>query len=553
MKGVTKEFVLTEAHPELADSSPVSNLNDTTDSTGLVVPNRTNSISLAELHSSTLLVVPILIGGVATVALIDSGATVSLVSSDLIDKLKSYSSINDSREVGGLGDKKIQSSLAIKAPLELHGISLYDTTAYVVPADEIRHPVILGINCLLDNSMTLDMTKNRISGPLIKGGSYDFYLGKDNNSCQIIFTQVPVLASEKCTISKDEPVTVKVETDSCLAASCCQYCNICCGGSISDVEYFYDGNISSSSSKYLVGYAGYCDSQLSEVILTKTIGIYPTKGKVNVGDKLGCIDSVVTLDKVINNKDIEVNVASSTDEWTLDKLKASIKLCPELTSAERDDVYNMLYKRTGVMSVGNDDVGFAAVTSHKIKLYDTTPIRIKPRHFPAPTAKLIEDECQRLLDLDIIEHSKSPFSAPVCPVIKPDRSLRLCLDYRELNKVTIADRFPIPSLRDCIFSLYNRKYFTSLDLTSGFHQIPLDESSREYTAFSTQHNHYQFKRLSFGLKNCPSAFQRELQTVLQDFGSNVIIYIDDILILSNSLTDHIDLVESLTYFGVSWN
>ena len=151
--------------------------------------------------------------------------------------------------------------------------------------------------------------------------------------------------------------------------------------------------------------------------------------------------------------------------------------------------------------------------------------------------------CEQLNALDIIEPSISPWSSPVVPVRKRDGSLRLCIDYRKLNKVTIQDKFPLPNLTDSLFSLHGTKFFSSLDLFSGYHQIPLNENSKQYTAFSTPRNHWQFKRLSFGLCNAPSTFQREVQAVLSAIpSSKIIVYIDDILILGKSFEEHLMLV-----------
>ena len=129
---------------------------------------------------------------------------------------------------------------------------------------------------------------------------------------------------------------------------------------------------------------------------------------------------------------------------------------------------------------------------------------------------------------------------------KKDGTLRLCIDYRALNKQTISDKHPIPNLTDSIFGLHGTKFFTRLDLVRGYYQIPLEESSRPYTAFSTSKNHWQFKRLSFGFKNAPAVFQREIQAVLSGFPSNkVIMFIDDILIMSDTFEEHVSLVQKV--------
>ena len=121
------------------------------------------------------------------------------------------------------------------------------------------------------------------------------------------------------------------------------------------------------------------------------------------------------------------------------------------------------------------------------------------------------------------------------PVRKKDGSVRLCVDYRRLNMVTKPDRFPLPNLNDAVFGLRGMRYFTSLDLVRGYYQVPLDEESRQYTAFATPRAHWQFKRLSFGLRNAPSAFQRVMQSVLSGFPwRKVVVYIDDVLIMSDS-------------------
>jgi hypothetical protein len=130
----------------------------------------------------------------------------------------------------------------------------------------------------------------------------------------------------------------------------------------------------------------------------------------------------------------------------------------------------------------------------------------------------------------------------------------MCIDYRQLNKVTIPDKFPVPNLSDSIFGLYGTKFFTRLDLIKGYYQIPINSESRQFTAFSTTKNHWQFKRLSFGLRNAPSAFQREIQAVLSSLPSNkVIVYIDDILIMGSTFTEHLSLVSKVLHTLKSYN
>ena len=104
----------------------------------------------------------------------------------------------------------------------------------------------------------------------------------------------------------------------------------------------------------------------------------------------------------------------------------------------------------------------------------------------------------------------------------------------------------MPNLNDAIYTAGNVKYFTKLDLLKGYYQVPIDKDSRPYTAFSTPHQQYQFKRLSFGLRNSGIQFQKNMQQILSEFSHNrIIIYIDDILIMSETFEEHVELVERI--------
>jgi len=113
------------------------------------------------------------------------------------------------------------------------------------------------------------------------------------------------------------------------------------------------------------------------------------------------------------------------------------------------------------------------------------------------------------------------------------------IDFKRLNAVTIADTYPIPDINSILASLGMAKYFTTLDLTSGFHQIYMLESDTPKTAFSTLNGKYEFLRLPFGLKSAPAAFQRMIDDVLKEhIGKICYVYIDDIIIFSEDYDSH---------------
>jgi hypothetical protein len=166
------------------------------------------------------------------------------------------------------------------------------------------------------------------------------------------------------------------------------------------------------------------------------------------------------------------------------------------------------------------------------------PFRGMYRVSPAEL-KEIETQVADLLEKGFIEPSSSPYGAPVLFVKKKDGTLRMVIDYRALNKITIKNKYPLPRIDDLLDRLGGAKYFTSLDLTSGYHQIRINSDDVPKTAFRTPLGHFQFKVLSFGLTNAPATFQTVMNSVFAPLlGRSVVVYLDDILIYSKTAEEH---------------
>lgn len=154
--------------------------------------------------------------------------------------------------------------------------------------------------------------------------------------------------------------------------------------------------------------------------------------------------------------------------------------------------------------------------------------------------KEVETQVQGLLDDRRIVPSTSAFGAPVLFVPKPDGSLRMCIDYRALNKLTLKNKYPLPRIDDLLDNLGGAKHFTSLDLTSGYHQIGLHPSDWEKTAFNTHIGKYEWRVLPFGLCNAPAIFQATMNRVFAaQLNRFVCVYLDDILIYSRTEAEHL--------------
>jgi hypothetical protein len=151
-----------------------------------------------------------------------------------------------------------------------------------------------------------------------------------------------------------------------------------------------------------------------------------------------------------------------------------------------------------------------------------------------------------LLEKGFIEPSSSPWGAPILFVAKADGSLRMCVDYRALNKVTQKDRYPLPRIDDLFDQLRGAQFFSSLDLQSGYHQVRISDEDVPKTAFRTPLGHFQWRVLSFGLTNAPATFMRLMNTVLAPFiGKFVLVYLDDILIYSKTEEEHLSHIRTI--------
>ena len=181
----------------------------------------------------------------------------------------------------------------------------------------------------------------------------------------------------------------------------------------------------------------------------------------------------------------------------------------------------------------------------KLSLNDAKPFHSTPRRLSYYEKERLREIVDRLLEKKYIRQSKSEYSSPIVLTTKKNGETRMCIDSRRLNKALIRDNYPLSLIEDQLDMLCNKKFFTALDLRDGFHHVKIAEDSIKFTSFVTPIGQFEYLRMPFGLKTAPATFQRFMNSILEDEikAGEVVVYMDDILIASETLDQHLTVLK----------
>lgn len=190
------------------------------------------------------------------------------------------------------------------------------------------------------------------------------------------------------------------------------------------------------------------------------------------------------------------------------------------------------------------ELGCTDMVEMNLELNSKRPIVYRPYRLSHKEREQVREMVGEMLDAGIVRESISEYASPIILVRKKDGKQRLCIDYRLLNSITVKERYPMPIIEDEIARLSGQAYFITLDLASGYYQVPISENSKPLTSFVTPDGQYEFNRMPFGLANAPAVFQRLMNRVLGSARfSEATAYIDDVLIYGKSVDECLERLE----------
>ncbi|XP_063041160.1 uncharacterized protein LOC134436063 [Engraulis encrasicolus] len=222
--------------------------------------------------------------------------------------------------------------------------------------------------------------------------------------------------------------------------------------------------------------------------------------------------------------------------------REEVQVGPDLSPHQRQMTLELVDRNRDVFS---SLPGHTEVTQHEIRTIPGRTVTQRPYRVPEARKVAIKEEVKKMLELGVIEESRSAWASPIVLVPKPDGSVRFCNDYRKLNEVSEFDAYPMPRVDDLVDALGQARFLTTLDLTKGCWQVPLTPGSKKKTAFATPEGLYQYTRLPFGLHGAPATFQRLMDRVLAPHKKYAAAFLDDVVIQSPDWDSHLARVQAV--------
>ena len=489
------------------------------------------------------LIVLVKINGTPVEALVDLGAQVTVLSSSFVESMVEPPELMERVSLRGAGiASQMPGHFTKRVKIELGGKTFHWST-YVA---QVNDSVILGLDFLKAVGVSIDLPSATISleGQIVSASYRRGCGGEAYQIAQAVCLNLVVIPPQST-----KQVRIRIAGVN----------------KVQEEELVLCPNVFNRS--ILCPYA-VLNSDHEEAVLELT-NIGDNFVKVKAGQNLGYVHPANVLEDELDMTSIPANLRQLSVEMEDSSIKISTAEVEDLSKQVPIHLQDLFRRSTGSLSyrqarettkilteyqsafsVDDTDLGCFSAIKHSIDTQDAKPIRQRMRRTPLGFQEEEEKHLKKMLEAGVIKPSSSAWAAVPVLVRKKDGSVRWCLDYRALNKVTVKDAFPLPKIEECLDSLAGTRFYSTLDMNSGYWQIELEESDQHKTAFITKYGLFEWTRMGFGLCNAPATFQRAVQLVLHGMQwSKVLSYLDDVVVFGTTFQEARDnLVEALERF-----
>ena len=475
--------------------------------------------------------VPIRIGEKRCIALADAGATITLMSTSLAKELR-LPLYPPRLSATGVTNDALRMTGRTAARIRL-GTKTISHCIYV--ADQISHDVILGTDYLAKlgevtyNFKTCTLKTGNDEIPMVQkriGITVDAVIHIGQEVQMVESLQLPPLSE----------TIVTAEVNSVLHK---------------DDIILFEGNNNTTPRSILVGKA--VDQPKNGTVRFPIMNTSPNFQTIQANTVIGNVEKLEEDIRILGTGD------KPDDSYKRNPGDALKIEDTDLSKDQMKRLKNLINKYKDIIGERIEDLGSTKIVQHVIEtLPNTQPIRSRPYNIPVHLRAEVKSQIDKMLDQGLITMSTGSWSSPIVLVKKKDGSWRFCVDYRKLNAVTVKHSMALSNIENAMEIMHGKKYFSSIDLCSGFFQVSLHEDSREKSAFITPWGTYRWQVMPQGASGSPSTFARLALAIMSDLisqGSSCV-YLDDWLMCSRTFDEHIALLDTvfnrLRYAGLKY-
>lgn len=272
----------------------------------------------------------------------------------------------------------------------------------------------------------------------------------------------------------------------------------------------------------------------------RVINLNDEKVKIFHGTQLGVVEYVDPHESSVEHfRNVSLDNGKTNNKEHLNPTIQSINNNVNLIESEKKEISHLILEFSDIFCKHKSEVGHCKAVTHEIETGSARPVHEPHRRVPLGLESKVDSMVEDMLTKNIIRPSESPWNAPIVVVKKKSGDVRLCMDFRRLNSVTLRPIFPIPEAQHLFDSLGGSRYFSTIDLSNAYYQCEIKESDKCKTAFSTRRGQFEFNRMPFGLSGAPATFSRLMNVVLRmENWKLCLIYLDDVLIFSETFQEH---------------